>query len=173
MEEDGAAAAETAAANNLIQSFTTRSPSHIRIKHSLAVSRKIASILRSGAASLHIISDFDRTMTKYYTQDGARSPSSHAVLMRSPNTTPEFKARSDELYHRYYPMEIDPNLDRAIKAKAMETWWTEAHRVIVDAQITTADIANMVRATPVVFRSGCSELVEACTELGIPLLVRS
>ncbi|KAI9327322.1 pyrimidine 5'-nucleotidase [Zopfochytrium polystomum] len=112
------------------------------------------------------------TVTRYW-QNGERSPSSHAVLMRSEATGPEFKRRSDELYHKYYPIEIDSTLPYEVRRQAMEDWWVQAHQVIVDAKLTRPDLTRMVAATPVAYRDGVRELFAACAARDIPVLVFS
>ncbi|KAJ3408025.1 hypothetical protein HDV05_005163 [Chytridiales sp. JEL 0842] len=125
-----------------------------------------------GLDGLHIISDFDMTITKYWVNN-QRSPSSHAVLTRSSIIPQDFKDRTDELYKKYYPIEVSATLPLAEKSKAMEDWWTKAHEMIASLGLKPEDLEKVVQETPVVLRSGVKEVVDLCQSKNVPLLVFS
>ncbi|KAJ3113938.1 5'-nucleotidase, cytosolic III-like [Phlyctochytrium bullatum] len=112
------------------------------------------------------------TMTKYWV-DGVRGPSSHAVLTRSPSISEAFKARSQVLYEKYYPIEVSHTVTREEKFKAMDEWWRYAHELIVDLKLSRSDLARMVVETPVTFRAGLTEVIDACERADAPFLVFS
>ncbi|ORY36751.1 HAD-superfamily hydrolase [Rhizoclosmatium globosum] len=151
-----------------------KSQPFIRIKNEDAVKAKISSIHAKGTSSLHVISDFDMTMTKFW-HNGARSPSTHAVLTRSHRVSDEFRKKTDELYKKYYPMEISTTLSFEEKYKAMEEWWTLAHERITHLKLSRADLHDIVAKTeaPVVFRDGVFDVVKVCHQLDMPFLVFS
>jgi 5'-nucleotidase len=75
------------------------------------------------------------TMTKYNTQtnqfytyiyrywlNGKRGPSSHGILNSSSLVSDEFKAKSEVLYNKYYPIEISKNIPLKEKIQAMIDW---------------------------------------------------
>ncbi|KAI8844758.1 pyrimidine 5'-nucleotidase [Chytridium lagenaria] len=144
----------------------------IRVRDFAALQRKLEDVLEGGKSKLHIISDFDMTMTRYW-MNGSRSPSSHAILTRSPSISAEFKQRSDVLYKTYYPIEISPTVTKEEKFKAMEDWWVKAHELIVDLKLAKSDFAKMIQQTPVAFRPGLHEVIQRTAKDNIPFLVFS
>ncbi len=110
-----------------------------------ALTAKLDRLVQGGRERLHVISDFDMTLTKWGDAQGKRSVSSHGILTRATShTTPEFKARTSAYYDRYYPMEVSTALSPADKVKAMEEWWSLAHDELLKLKLTRAHIRDMV-----------------------------
>eukprot|EP00842_Homolaphlyctis_polyrhiza_P004630 jgi/Hompol1/5168/HPOL_004219-RA len=76
----------------------------IYIKNIDAVRQKLATLHADGAASLHIVTDFDMTLTQYWV-DGKRNRSTHGLLEGSSRMTPEWRAEILALYKKFYPIE--------------------------------------------------------------------
>ncbi|KAI9188173.1 hypothetical protein H9P43_002564 [Blastocladiella emersonii ATCC 22665] len=146
--------------------------SHLVVRDPAAVAAKVAQLLADGPSHLHIISDFDMTMTKYLV-NGERGPSSHAVVTRSSTVSKKFRDDTDAMYKKYYPIEIDPAMPRSEKYKVMEQWWTEAHEIIVAERISEADLKTMVAETPMTWRACLHDLMRRTGELDIYFLVFS
>ncbi|KAJ3211819.1 hypothetical protein HDU82_004807 [Entophlyctis luteolus] len=152
----------------------------IRMKNPDAVRAKIDAIAAGGPSKCHVISgyalvaDFDMTLTKYW-HNGLRSPSTHAVLTRSSHVSDEFRAQTDALYKKYYPMEISTTLTPKEKYDAMQEWWTLAHERIITLKLTQQDIAKIVATTesPVIFRAGSRAVIDAANAFEMPFLVFS
>ncbi|KAJ3132134.1 5'-nucleotidase, cytosolic III [Physocladia obscura] len=148
--------------------------SSIRIKNKSAVEAKLTQIESDGISKVHVISDFDMTITRYW-HNGVRSPSTHSILTRSDRVSDEFRTQTDVLYKKYYPMEISTTLSFEQKYAAMAEWWTHAHRRIVELHLSKKDLHDIVATTssPVVFRDGVQHVIEASETLGVPFLVFS
>ncbi|CAI2190715.1 12104_t:CDS:2, partial [Funneliformis geosporum] len=127
--------------------------------------QKFDKILKGGLNNLHIICDFDATMTRYYKNKNKkeRNPSSHLILSSSSRL-------SDE---EYYPIEINPGLKKEQKIPYMVEWWNKAHELLIKQQINKEDIAAMVAETPVDMRIGLKELIDKCKEKKLPFLIFS
>ncbi len=118
---------------------------HVRADKQAMVQGKFERLVQEGPGKLHIISDFDMTLTKWGDASGKRSVSSHGILTRATrHTTPEFKARTTAYYDRYYPMEVSTTLPHAQRVLAMEEWWTLAHAEVLKIGLTRAHIRDMV-----------------------------
>ncbi|KAI8616371.1 pyrimidine 5'-nucleotidase-domain-containing protein [Chytriomyces sp. MP71] len=144
----------------------------ILIRDRAAVTDKLQRIKADGIDKLHLISDFDMTMTRFWL-NGVRSPSTHAVLTRSSRVTEDFKKQAETSYKKYYPLEISTTLSYGEKYAAMEEWWRIAHNLIVDLKLKRSDIASIVPETPVAFREGIHQVIGSCDGLNIPFLVFS
>lgn len=137
-----------------------------------SVEQKLRAIQSGGPSKLHLVADFDMTLTKYWV-NGQRNASSHGIVMRSHAMTDELRRRTDELYKKYYPIEISSTASQEEKIKAMEEWWRKAHEIILESKMKKTDIVDMVERNPVVFRGGVDKLMERVEDLDIPVLVFS
>lgn len=145
---------------------------NVEIKDFENVEKKLLKIIRDGKDKIHLISDFDMTITKYWL-NGKRSPSSHDILTRSSKVSENYRKRCEELKAKYYPIEISPELTNEEKFPYMVEWWENADQAILDEKIHKDTIAEMVRETPVVYRQGIKDVLYSCKEKKIPFLVFS
>ncbi|KAG4104688.1 5'-nucleotidase, cytosolic III [Neocallimastix lanati (nom. inval.)] len=145
---------------------------NVEIKDFENVEKKLLKIIRDGKDKIHLISDFDMTITKYW-YNGSRSPSSHDILTRSSKVSENYRKRCDDLKAKFYPIEISPELTNEEKFPYMVEWWENADQAILDEKIHKDTIAEMVRETPVVYRQGIKDVLYSCKEKKIPFLVFS
>jgi len=145
---------------------------NVEIKNFENVEKKLLKIINDGKDSVHLISDFDMTITKYW-YNGKRSPSSHDILTRSSKVSENYRKRCEDLKAKFYPIEISPELTTEQKFPYMVEWWENADQAILDEKIHKDAIADMVRETPVVYRQGIKEVLHTCKDKNIPFLVFS
>jgi len=145
---------------------------NVEIKNFENVEKKLLKIINDGKDSVHLISDFDMTITKYW-YNGKRSPSSHDILTRSSKVSENYRKRCEDLKAKFYPIEISPELTTEQKFPYMVEWWENADQAILDEKIHKDTIADMVRETPVVYRQGIKEVLHTCKDKNIPFLVFS
>jgi HAD superfamily hydrolase (TIGR01544 family) len=155
-----------------IREFVKDPLNHVRIKDVTAFEIKIQALLDGGRKSVHLISDFDMTLTKYWV-DGKRSVSSHGILERYSRLDAGFKDKVAALYSHYYPLEVSHSLDMSQKIKYMEEWWSKAHELIIQQGLSKKDLSLMVQETSVEFRPGMQALIDLISKENIPLLIFS
>nr|CAG8443365.1 11859_t:CDS:2 [Entrophospora candida]CAG8446124.1 8714_t:CDS:2 [Entrophospora candida] len=134
---------------------------------------KLNKIIEDGFDNLHIISDFDATMTSYWFDDKKRNPSSHSILGKSERLSDQFRARIKEIDEKYYSIEIDPYKSKQEKLPYMLEWWGKAHDLLIGEKISKDDVTRIATETPVKMRPGLDSLVKTCSEKKVPLLVFS
>ena len=76
-------------------------------------------ISEAGAERLHVLADFDRTLTTAFVE-GKSVPSLISILRDENYLTPDYPQKAKELYAKYHPIEIDPKLSLKEKKKAMQ-----------------------------------------------------
>lgn len=138
-----------------------------------SVAATLARIASAGPGSLHIIIDFDRTMTCHWADAAQTRPmmTSYAVLQqRWPAAE---KAQVDAISRHYYAIETDPKLSPAEKAPAMVEWHRLSNALAVEVGMTRGDVAEAVAAAGLALRPGVRELVAWCERHGVPLVVMS
>ena len=155
-----------------IKTFLSTHPDALFIANLPIFLEKCQLLLQGGLSSLHVISDFDMTLTKYWV-DGKRSISSHGILERYSKMPPDFKSKTAQLYAHYYPIEIDHSLPFSEKRLAMEEWWSQAHELIIQLGLTRSDLSLMIKENSVTFRPGFDAFVNQCDSLKVPLLIFS
>ncbi|KAI9326831.1 pyrimidine 5'-nucleotidase-domain-containing protein [Zopfochytrium polystomum] len=163
-------AADSAVADSTDAAAAAAGSVYIRDRN--AVLDKLQRLVRGGKDALHIISDFDFTMTRYWV-NGERGPATHRVLSAYSGMSDSYKSMESELFHHFYPIEISTTHSHAEKYAAMEEWWCRVHDGIARERLTEASVAAMVTETPVTFREGVEELVGKCEREGVPFLVFS
>src|SRR6478736_3739869 len=85
--------------------WSNQPENNIRIKNYPQVLSKLLQINKQKTQHLHLIADFDMTLTKYW-YNGKRSLSSHGVLEESSVFDQDVKNQMRQLYLKYYPIEI-------------------------------------------------------------------
>ena len=158
---------------DLLVQWALEESNNVFIKHPDVVQKKLQQLDKDTVDHLHIITDFDMTLTKYWS-NGKRSTSSHGVLEGSRKMKESSGKESlTLLYQHYYPIEISATIPYKDKFKAMEEWWMKAHEIIVNTKLTHSDIKQMVNEMPVTFRPKLAEFLALALKRNIPTLVFS
>lgn len=122
---------------------------------------------------LQVVADFDMTLTAFKLPDGSRGMSTHGILERSGYFGDSFTTRAKEIFNKYYPIEVDPNIDAKTKWAAMSEWWETTHALIIAQGVQKQDIVNCVRGGQFAFRDGVKELLDTLNDQDVPVLVFS
>jgi 5'-nucleotidase len=94
--------------------------------------KKKKEIIKDGAEKLHILSDFDRTIT-YGLNDGKRTPTVISQLRSDVKYLGEdYPIRASDLFEIYHPIEIDPKIPLEKKKKKMDEWWMKHFNLIAE-----------------------------------------
>ena len=131
-----------------------------------------AQIKQGGYQNLHVISDFDRTLT-YGSVDGKKTPSIISMLRDGNHLSEEYAKKAHALFEKYYPIEIDPTISLEEKKKAMRQWWDEHNRLLVSSGLTKSDLKDIVINGHVRFREGVEDFLDVLYKHQIPLIVFS
>lgn len=129
-------------------------------------------IKKDGVESLHVLSDFDRTLTKAFV-GGKEVPSLISILRDHNYLTPDYPEKAHALFDKYHPIEIDQNIPRAEKTKAMHDWWKIHYELLIDSKLNKTDIANAVKSGHVEFREEVLEFFDLLKKHCIPMVIIS
>jgi cytosolic 5'-nucleotidase 3 len=133
---------------------------------------KLAALKKDGLASLHVIADFDHTLTKAKVS-GQNPGSSFSQIRGGGYLSPEYVERANNLYAEYYPIEIDPNLSQEIKNQKMKEWWEQHLELLVEHGMNKAVFEDIIAKNKVQGRIGLKELLSFTYEEDVPLLIFS
>ncbi|HLC47390.1 MAG TPA: hypothetical protein VJI75_06715 [Candidatus Nanoarchaeia archaeon] len=126
----------------------------------------------AGYQNLHILSDFDRTLT-YGAINGAKTPSIISMLRDGKHLTDDYAAKAHALFDKYHPIEIDQKIPVAEKKRFMQEWWETHNRLLIESGLSRADLEDIAKNGHVRFREGVPEFLDILHKYDIPLVILS
>lgn len=132
---------------------------------------KINRIISEGKDKLHIITDFDRTLT--ITAQGKKGGSSFAVLREGGIMPKEYIVESGQLYEYYRPIETATDLTLKVKQEKMAEWWTKHAQLMARFGMTKTLLESIADNPALQLREGCIEFFKRAESLNIPILIFS
>ncbi|MBT4604682.1 hypothetical protein HOC01_03515 [archaeon] len=133
---------------------------------------KIAALKKSGASSLHIVTDFDKTLTQAYVS-GDRFVSSYQRIRDSGLLGDEYLSKSKALKEKYYPIEIDTKISFELKYQKMQEWWEKHWGILVKYGMRKDMIKRLVTDKTLKLRDGIAMFFRRLMEENIPILILS
>src|SRR3989344_9508758 len=112
--------------------------------------KKIEAFKRQGVDKIHIVSDFDNTLTASFV-DGQRIPSIISVLRDGNYLTKDYAEKAHALYNKYHPIEINPEIPLKEKRKAMQDWWKNHFNLLIKYKLNKKDIEKVANSGKVEF----------------------
>ncbi len=129
-------------------------------------------IKKDGYKKLHILSDFDRTLT-YSTIDGIKTPSIISMLRDGKHLTEDYSAKAHALFDKYHPIETNYSIPLDERKKAMQEWWEAHNKLLVKSGLSLKDLEDIVQNGHLKFREGVAEFLDFLHEQNIPLIIFS
>lgn len=144
----------------------------MNVKYPDQLKEKISKMKQDGASNLHIVSDFDRTLTKAFV-NGKKHESSYAFLEQKGYMGDDFIARSSVLEKYYYPFEIDVRLSYEEKSKYMDEWWGKYYSMMIKYGFNQEMTRACVLEYGIHFRESCFDFFEKLVDEDLPILILS
>lgn len=129
-------------------------------------------IKSDGFNKLHVLADFDRTLTKAY-YDGKMRPSLISALRSEGYLSEEYVKEAYSLHGHYYPIEIDPNIPMEVKKKEMSDWWHRHLELLLKSWLHKSDIEKIIDSWFIEFRPWLFKLLKFLNTHKIPLVIIS
>jgi 5'-nucleotidase len=133
---------------------------------------KIEKIKEQGLNKLHIVSDFDRTLTRA-TYNAKKIPSGIALVRQGDYLSNKYPQKAFTLFNKYHPIEIDENLDYQYRCNKMQEWWEEHEKLLVKSKMHKNVIADILEKNPKLFRDGSDNFFDFLYKKKVPLLIFS
>ncbi len=144
----------------------------ILCKDNQQLQQKINAIKQDGISQLHIISDFDKTMTKAFA-DGKKVQSSFSLLREGGYLGEEYVKGAFALFDEYYPFEVDPTLSDTQRNEKMTEWWGKHWNLMIQHGINQAVFDDIIAKGKLELRENVEEVLSVVAENKIPLLIFS
>ncbi len=127
---------------------------------------------KGGYKNLHILSDFDRTLT-YGSVDGKKTPSIISILRDGNHLVKGYAEKAHELFNKYHAIEVDESIPFEERKKAMLEWWSLHHKLLIESGLKKSDLEDIAKNGWIKFRDGVLEFLDWLHEKNIPLVVLS
>jgi 5'-nucleotidase len=131
-----------------------------------------AAFSKEGHKKIHVITDFDRTLTKSFV-NGKEVPSIIAVLREENYLTQDYPKKAYSLFEKYHPIEINQKIAVKEKRKAMQEWWSKHFKLLIQSGLNKKDIERVVSSGMIKLRRGVLDFIEILHEYDIPLIILS
>lgn len=132
---------------------------------------KLQKIIAWWPEHFHVIADFDRTLTKAF----AEWKPTVSLITRLQNGffPPEYVDKSNAIFNKYHPIEIDPNISLEEKKHAMTKRRDEQFNLMLSYGLTRKIIADAMDSEETNLRAWCEDLFDTLYDKKIPLLILS
>ncbi|MDD4271306.1 MAG: hypothetical protein PHF50_00695 [Patescibacteria group bacterium] len=147
-------------------------PKNIIITSPKKLKKTIAALARTGARKIHVLADFDNTLTKAYV-NGKKVNSLISVLRDEKYLTPDYPEKSYALYYKYHPIEDSYKVSPTKKKRAMNEWWSKHFKLLIESDLTKKDIARAVKSDNIRLRDGGVDFFKLLRINKIPLVIMS
>lgn len=134
--------------------------------------KKLNLIISWGTQHLHIIADFDRTLTKAFVEWEPKT-SLISIIQDKWYLGPDFSVKSKENFNKYHPIEIDPSVPIEEKKQAMHSRRKDQFELILKSWLTKDIIKHVVDTEEIPFRDGYSDFFDLLKSKEIPLIIFS
>lgn len=148
-------------------------PDEIIIKDQNKLAEIIQKMSAGGPEKFHVLSDFDRTITRAFAPDGSEVPSLISVLRDEGYLTADYPDKAKALFAYYHAMEIDPSVPKEEKKTAMKEWWTKHFELLVASRLNKKDVEKAVLSERLRLRESAKDFLEFLRARQIPLVIMS
>ncbi|MFA5211361.1 MAG: hypothetical protein WC414_02555 [Patescibacteria group bacterium] len=129
-------------------------------------------IKKDGLTNLHILADFDRTLT-YGSVAGKKTPSIISLLRDGKHLSADYSEKAHALFDKYNKIETDPKVDIKEKKKAMAKWWRLHFKLLLKSQLHKKDLKDILKNDDLKFRAGVENFLDFLYENNIPIIIFS
>lgn len=150
-----------------------KSVPYFYMKHPDVVRRKLNWMILHGSSNLQIISDFDRTLSKCFNDDGQVNLTSHGIMESSPEITSEARKMLRMLNQTYGSLEFDKHIPHSLKNPYMLEWWDIAHRVFTSCNVHRDNLKMTVCSSNLQLRNGVPDFMSTLNSHNIPMVIFS
>jgi 5'-nucleotidase len=149
---------------------------NILITNPPSLEEKKAIFKKAGLSSIHILSDFDRTLTNAFTNK-KKTPSIISHLRNGNYLNKEYSGKAHELFNKYHPIELSQSINQEEKNRAMTEWWSSHYKLLAESGLDKKTVEkatiDCINEKSIELRTGCKEFLETTNKANIPLIVIS
>jgi HAD superfamily hydrolase (TIGR01544 family) len=133
---------------------------------------KLAHFKKAGSSRLHIITDFEGTLT-YETYHGYKRPSLISILRDGNYLSPDYSKKAHELYNFYSKFEHEIELPLSERKQKLQEWWEKHYDLLIQSGLKKDHVRVAVKSSKVKLRAGVPEILKLLQQHGVPVLIMS
>lgn len=145
---------------------------NVYIRDSVGVRDKLKKLYEGGPDKLQVISDFDKTLTKFVI-NGEKGCTVYGVIDSCKLFPESYREKAKELKEKYMPIEFSGNISPAEKEPLMMEWWTKSNELIIELKIKQTQIPEIVKDAHIALRDGVEWFFVKLHEKKVPVLIIS
>jgi len=127
--------------------------------------------IRDGAGKLHLLSDFDRTLTTVFIN--GKMVSSLMTSLSDKYLTKDYRKEYQRLFNQYFPIEMDQTMVLKDKKKAMAEWWRKIFALLIKEKLNKKDLKKFITTQDIKLREGFNQFATILKKQNIPLIIIS
>jgi len=132
----------------------------------------LSNIKKDWYSKLHILSDFDKTLTKEFI-DWEKRPSLISILRSQNILWEEYSRKAYELFDYYNPIEISPIIDIIEKKKQMSIWWEKHLDLLIKSWLKRQDVDKAINSGIIRFREWVTHFLKLMNNEKVPVVIIS
>lgn len=125
------------------------------------------------AQRLHILTDFDKTLTTTAQINGKKVSSIIGQLRACGYLTPNYAEDSYKLYQHYGPLEHDQTISREERLRLMEEWWIKHIELLVESKLNKHDMDDVVSKNYIKLRPYVDKFFNLLNKYQVPIVIMS
>lgn len=125
-----------------------------------------------GKEKIHILADFDRTLTKCFSE-GNKITGSFARIRQGNYLGEDYVNEAQDMFEFYHPIELDQKKDKNFKKESMVEWWKKHLLLLIKNKISKKIFGQVVKEDPLIFREGYEIFFSLLKSNKIPLVIIS
>lgn len=145
---------------------------NIFIVDKISLNKKIKKCAEDGKDNLHIITDFDRTMTRRAV-NGKKINTTFAHIEKNDLMPENFRRYAEYLYNIYHPIDISQTIPKEEKEKKLIEWWYKIMDAMNKYGMNTDIIDTIIKNKEIHVRDGTFKTLDTLKKHEIPLLILS
>lgn len=145
---------------------------NIHINDPKQLEKKIVLFKKDGVPGFHIISDFDKTLTKAFV-DKKKVRSTYSLLREGKYLTPDYPSRAYAEFDKYHPYETDTELSFEEKSAKMVDWWKVHWELMIECGMDKEVIDDLITKQKLQLRSGAHDFLTTLASRQVPILIFS
>lgn len=137
---------------------------------------KLETFKKQGKDVFHVLTDFDRTLTKAYFK-GEKVTAIINHLRMGNYLTEDYAQKAKALQDKYYPIEVSQTTSQDDKNKAMFEWWSKHYELLIksglDEKTMSKAIADIIKTGTIALRKGADIFLKTLNQNKIPVIIMS
>lgn len=134
--------------------------------------KTISRIISAGKENLHVLADFDRTLTRAFV-NGKKTLSLISLLRSNNCLTADYAPRAYALYDKFAGFENNSNFTKEQRTEKMLEWWNAAHGLMIECGLTKKVMDGVMAKRQMKLRDGAKKFIDRLAKNHIPIVIMS